>query len=121
MTATATTLGEGVLNWSRYERISDRYGAIHLSIGNYITWKDAPADTRGTLVAYVLATRQSRHIGDLFRGISPSTPEVGEAITLGTGTLFTQIDDDVPVIGVKPDDGREHDWMDPTALYRRHD
>ena len=35
-------LGEGVLNWSRYERIGDRYGAIHLASAphgeNYVTF-----------------------------------------------------------------------------------
>lgn len=121
---TNTTLGEGVLNWSRGERIGDRYGAIHLSSTpggeDYATWQDAPAGTRGTLVAHVLQTRQSSHTGDLFRGIGPSTPEAGEEITLGTGTLFTEMDDGVPRIGVEPDDGRETDWMDPAALYRCH-
>jgi hypothetical protein len=125
MTATATTLGEGVLNWSRYERIGDRYGAIHLSDSPdseaYATWDDAPAGTLGTLVAHILQTRQSRHIGDFFRGIGPSVPEPGEEITLGRGTLFTQVDGGVPVIGVEPEDGRETDWMDPRALYRCHE
>lgn len=124
MAVTATTLGEGVLNWSRYERIGDRYGAIHLSTQpwgeTYATWEDAPADTKGTIVAHILATRQSGHIGDIARGIGPSMPEVGEEITLGTGILFTEMDDGVPRIGVEPDDGREHDWMDPRALYRCH-
>jgi len=121
---TATTLGEGVLNWSRYERMGHRYGAIHLETEpnseQYATWQDAPTGTKGTLVAYVLATRQSGHIGDLFRGIGPSTPKVGEEITLGTGTLFAEYDDGVPRIGVEPEDGRETDWMDPGALYRCH-
>ena len=124
MNTTTTTLGQGVLNWSRYERIGDRYGAVHLSTTldseEYATWEDAPAGTRGTLIARILQTRQSRHIGDIFRGISPSTPEVGEEIALGTGTLFTEMDDGVPRIGVMPDDGRETDWMDPRALYRCH-
>lgn len=44
---------------------------------------------------------------------------MGEAITFGTGTLLI-----VPwrwgpsLIGVKPDQDRTHDWMDPAALYR---
>jgi hypothetical protein len=117
-------LGEGVLNWSRSERITDRYGAIHLAAtpmdGPYATWENAPAGQQGSLTAHVTETRPSGHIGDLFRGIGPSTPEVGEAVTLGTGTLFTETDDSVPSIGVRPDDGRETDWMDPRALYRVH-
>ncbi len=71
-------------------------------------------------MAHIIETRQSQHIGDIFRGIGPSTPTAGDAITLGAGTLFTEMDDGVPRIGVTPDDGRETDWMDPRALYRCH-
>ena len=124
MSQATTVLGEGVLNWSRAERIGDRYGAIRLAAtpwgDDYVTWQDAPAGAEGTLCALVVATRESGHIGDPFRGIGPSTPEVGDEIALGTGTLFTEDDDGVPVIGVRPDDGRDTDWMDPWALYRCH-
>jgi hypothetical protein len=119
---TTTTLGKGTLNWFRGERICDRYGAIHLeSPDGYAAYENAPAGTTGTIVARILQTRPSSHIGDLFRGIGPSASQVGEEIELGTGELFTYREEGgIPVIGVKPADGRETDWMDPRALYRCH-
>jgi hypothetical protein len=49
---------------------------------------------------------------------------VGEEITLGSGTLFTETDPDTGLptaVGLAPDDGRDEDWFDPRALYRCHD
>ena len=122
MTDTTIILGEGILNWFPVERIGDRYGAVHLEgeRGRYAAFENAPAGTRGTIIAHILQTRPSGHIGDLFRGIGPSGPEIGEQVELGTGTLFTHPEDDIPVIGVEPDDGRDEDWMNPRALYRCH-
>jgi hypothetical protein len=122
---TTTTLGEGVLNWSRYERIGDRYGAIHLASQpwgeDYVTWESAPAGQKGTLVARIIETRPSGHAGDWARGIGPSIPKPGDEIELGVGTLFAEVSDyGTPTIGVKPGDGRAADWMDPRALYRCH-
>jgi len=132
---TAVTIGEGVLTWRRRERIFDRYGAVSLMAegGNslaasvqYVTLERAAEGQRGRLEAHVLATRQSTHVGDLFRHFSPSTPEVGEVVCLGgPGTLFfEQHDDDDPsywAVGLRPDDDREVDWLDPRALYRAHE
>jgi hypothetical protein len=42
----------------------------------------------GHLVAVVLETRPSPHIGDLARAVDPAMPTVGQENTLGTGTLF---------------------------------
>jgi hypothetical protein len=134
-------IGRGGVSWPSAERRSDRYGLVGL-LGvfpidvdsalwqgvepgtSYPTGEYLPlplsvarlAGRRGTLVATVVETRASGHCGDLFRGIYPSTPTVGERITLGTGTLF--VDDGC--VGVRPDDGRESDWLDPRALYRAH-
>jgi len=131
--ATSVTLGEGKLTWSRYERIGDRYGAVWLlADGDSLSasYVPAPLDTslagqRGSLTAHVLATRQSTHIGDLFRGFFPVTPEVGEDIRLGEGTLFAEMTDSsaaaVMAVGLRPADGREVDWLDPVALYRAHE
>jgi hypothetical protein len=118
----AIKLGEGVLNWYRFERQTDRYGSVHLQAhgGGFVSLAAAPVRTRGDLVATILETRHSLHIGDLFRGIGPNTPTIGEKITLGTGTLFVDTYDSVDSIGVEPDDGREYDWLDPEALYRCH-
>lgn len=124
-------IGTGVLNWQRSERVSDRYGAIHLTIDQttleHATSDNAPESTyihfdpsligqKGKLMAKVMEARDSYHIGDLFRGVFPTKPEIGEELELGIGTLF--IDEDE--IGLKPDDGRDHDWLEINALYRLH-
>lgn len=119
-----TVLGEGVLNWSRCERIGNRYGCFHLesppSSGKYSAWDGAPLGQQGTLTAVIVETRQSGHIGDIFLSVGPTTPEVGERVTLGAGTLFTETDDGVPQIGLQPDDGRDELWLDVPGLYRCH-
>ncbi len=73
-------------------------------------------------------TIKPTHIGDLFRGVSPSTPKVGETIVLGTGTFFTEPTDWYAegvkfslAFGLDPDDGRETDWLDINSLYRLHE
>ena len=118
-------IGKGVLSWSRYERIGDRYGTVYLFPGggdDPLPWPDElPLGQRGTLTATVLETRPSAHIGDLFRGFSPGGAEAGETVTLGTGLLFTETDDGYTGLGVRPEDGRDTDWLDPRALYRCHD
>lgn len=133
-------LGRGVLNWPSSERRSDRYGLISLSpkSGGYLGANDIEpeseaseysaiesgkyAEQKGTMLATVLETRQSGHIGDFFRGIFPVTPKVGDEIELGSGTLFYQSTEyGDGGVGVKPDDGRDSDWMNPRNLYRCHD
>ncbi len=120
-------LGQGVLGWPADERHSDRYGLIHLNAipdsahFTPLQFDTALVGTHGHLVAVVLETRPSPHIGDFGRAVGPSTPTVGDEIALGTGTLCV-----VPwrwgfsLVGVKPDEDRSHDWMDPAALYRCH-
>lgn len=113
-------LGTGVLGWNGHERRSDRYGYISLFLSPDSD-KAVSLSRRlagyGKLVAKVLEIRKSYHIGDLFRGIFPETPEVGEEITLGEGWLsFTG----PTVVGLKPDDKRETDWLNPRSLYRLH-
>jgi len=74
-------LGEGVLGWNREERVSDRYGSVILftnaiqgcSSSLSMTGK-VKEGAYGELIAVVVETRASYHIGDLFRGIFPSTP-----------------------------------------------
>lgn len=123
-------VGTGVLTWDRSERISDRYGFVYLMSEGSNSLSDAgqyvalaiPRSRRGALVAVVIETRQSTHIGDLFRGVSPNTPEVGEEITLATGRILQgENADGKPTIGVEPDDERERDWLDIHALYRAHE
>jgi hypothetical protein len=120
-----TFLGRGVLNWPRTERISDRYGLVFLfrSMEEHETVDLLRNETgrNGDLLAHVLETRDSYHIGDMFRGIGPTRPEVGEDIVLGTGTLFFyRHEADMMCVGLEPDDGRTTDWLDPHQLYKVH-
>ena len=120
-------IGTGILNWPRKERVNDRYGIVALwprddEYGTPIPMDINPLEgMRGELIAKVLEARQSTHIGDLFREIYPVTPEVGEEIVLGEGVVFYELHEDGQVfIGLKPDDGRKEDWLDPKMLYRAH-
>ncbi len=125
----------GSLSWHPTERRTDRYGTVallskdsqgkeivpdaHLLPGNITMF----AGMKGRLVCVVLAHRESMHIGDLFRDIRPSTPDVGEEIILGEGKLFYQKPTDQPIaaLGLEPEDGRFNDWLDPHKLYRAHE
>ncbi len=121
-------LGTGVLTWARGERVSDRYGSVFLmpegqdSLNHGDPFVDLTrVDGRGRLIAEVLKTRQSTHIGDFFRGLSPTTPEVGDRFILGEGTLWFLAEDFGDTVGLTPFDDREHDWLDPTVLYQVHE
>ena len=125
-------IGTGVLTWTRYERIGDRYGAVYLidrqpedyfadEKYRYPVLTEITDEPFGRLTAKVLETRESGHIGDLFRGLFPTTPEVGEEIVLGEGYLFYAHDGDIFTVGLDPRDGRASDWLDPRALYRAHE
>jgi len=113
-------LGIGILNWDRGERVSDRYGFVKLftSVNNEETllFDKSQNDKKGRLIAEVIRTRKSDHIGDLFHGVFPVTPKVGENIILGDGALI--VDDDA--VGLIPNDGRETLWLDIDKLYRAH-
>jgi hypothetical protein len=125
MAEDAVLLGLGVLGWSRYERITDRYGSVCLFQDSRNTLLphncQTIAGTRGTLRAAVLEARQSSHVGDWARGLRPQTPAVGEVIVLGSGTAFVEEGDCGLQVGLRPDSGREVDWLSPKAMYRLHD
>ena len=120
-------LGIGILSWPRFERIGDRYGSVFLmdealtDYCNPVGLVRLTEGLEGRLVARVIETRQSRHIGDIGRGVDPSTPDKGERIMLGEGKLFYHQYREWPCVGLEPDDGREHDWLDIHALYRAHE
>ncbi len=128
-------LGVGVLTWARGERVSDRYGSVFLMPeGQNSIHHDGSAnisllrpstisttDGRGRLIVEILETRESTHIGDFFRGFSPTTPEVGDRLILGEGTLFFETADWGDQVGLLPDDDRECDWLCPTVLYKAHE
>ncbi len=123
---TMKLIGTGILNWPRDERVFDRYGLVGLwprdnEHGDPLPMDVVPLDGfKGQLIAKVLESRKSTHIGDYVRGIFPETPEVGEEIILGEGTVFYEVVEDRTFIGLKPDDGRKTDWLDPKKLYRAH-
>lgn len=115
-------LARGVLNWSSIERISDRYGTINLDkecaqVRNFV-------GTRGRLIVKVAGVRPVVHIGDMLRGLNSSVPELGDVYELGHGELFVEEYNSsgmtVTNIGVRPEDEREFDWLDPNKLYKVH-
>jgi hypothetical protein len=124
----------GIFTWDGIERRSDRYGAVNISATDFdstarverkfdIDGLRQLVGKRVSIKARVLAVRDSGHLGDLFRGIFPSRPDVGEVIDLGQGTLALEACswDEFPAIALKPPDGRQHDWYAPHKLYRLHD
>lgn len=129
-TRTAHVIGEGIFGWPAGERRTDRYGTCFVANG---TWDedtgqpemnlDGIVGKHGKLIAVVLETRESGHIGDLFHGFFPETPEVDEKIELGEGTLFSDRIESahLDVIGLEPDDDRNEFWLDPKKMYRCHD
>lgn len=123
-------LGTGVLTWDRAERVTDRYGTVWLMEDGHTSQTGGEpkrlldldavklhVGKTGALVASVIDPRKSTHIGDLFRGIFPSTPDLWERIVLGRGELF--LDDEA--VGLRPAVYRNRDWLDPHALYRAHE
>lgn len=132
-------LGEGVLTWARSERVSDRYGTVYLIPEGHNSRTLKPSRSlinlmiamehncsRGDLIAVVIEARDSTHIGDLFRGIQPRKPEVGQVIKLGSGHLFFELAPEGGTqVGLRPDnwktETRPHDWLDPRALYDAHE
>ena len=121
-------LGSGTITWTSEERISDRYGSIYLF--NYENQDDLTMlldfqlikrfnGCLGTLKASVISTRQSSHVGDMFRSLKPTTPKIGEVIELGHGFLFYEKNEPIS-IGLRPQKARVSDWLSPQSLYRCH-
>jgi hypothetical protein len=128
-----TLIGYGILGWLGSERRSDRYGTVSLFDGDsndkkliakpiiHLEEIKKLVGKKGKLEVEVLHTRQSTHIGDLFRGFSPSTPKKGQRLTLGEGKLFTELVEGINTVGLRPDDGRDSDWLQPEQLYKAHE
>lgn len=113
-------LGVGVLSWPGGERVGDRYGLVGLfpeGMSKPLELSHSAEGHIGVLVAEVVETRESSHIGDLFHGFSPSKSPVGERIVLGHGKVFYE----GPYVGLVPLQARERFWLDPKSLYRVHD
>jgi hypothetical protein len=124
-------IGRGILTWIKSERVSDRYGTCWLmtegdnSLSGSFTRAEMwfpPDGEYGTLIALMLKPIESTHVGDFFRGLSPRTPNTGDIIVLGNGAAFKELQcDGIVAVGIKPDDGRESDWLNPRALYDVHE
>src|SRR5690606_29829454 len=97
----STLIGTGRLSWAPHERRSDRYGTVLLMVDGdswtepkaYVDLDQAHVGQHGALAAEVVETRDSTHIGDVFRNMYPETPEVGDVIVLGAGTVFFESTD----------------------------
>jgi hypothetical protein len=126
--------GHGIFTWDGGERRSTRYGAFVLSCepvesndrtAAYLDLKVLRAleGKRVHVRCVVVAARKSGHIGDLAHGIFPTTPEVGEEVDLGVGTLRLEPApfDGLTQVTLVPGDGRDRVWIDPHKLYRLHD
>ena len=124
-------MGVGKFSWSGAERRVDRYGSCGLwddDAGVWLPLLIPEPGVRGWIEVEVLETRKSSHIGDLFHGFFPVTPEVGEVFRL-SAEAGTVVDAPMDVgfsyerrsIALAPDDGRDTFWLDPAMLYRAHD
>src|SRR6185437_13461415 len=92
-------LGAGDVSWNALERRSDRYGSIRLTnqdkAGNdhdvlFDPKLDELEGKKGKLIAVVVNPVKSPHMGDALRGFIPSTPEKGEEVLFGEGSLFIE-------------------------------
>lgn len=165
----ATLIGKGHLTWNADERRTDRYGSVRLANEEDKEPHDILIDQQhhalegvyGKLVAKVTKPVKSPHMGDMFRGLTPSTPDLNEEVTFGEGYFFIERKGEAPpepakhqiidkdlmkyveqafqsagvkvthdpqpehepvydIIGLKPHDQRDTDWLDPKAFYRTH-
>lgn len=128
-------IGKGILTWDGKERRTDRYGSIVLDNTNYdgnvnvepSLDMNTVADLDGKkvkLTAVIVESRESGHIGDMFHGIFPSMPDVGERIEIGVGILGSEsvvFGAEGTALTLEPNDGRPTWWIDPHVLYRLHD
>ena len=126
-------IATGIFMWDREERVTGRYGVIYCGSSSYegkakvvpTLDEERLRDLSGKRVkawCVVREARDSGHIGDLFLGITPSRPEVGECVDLGVAilTVARNLDREL-AIKLHPGDGRESLWLDPRKLYRLHD
>lgn len=126
------SIGTGRLTWDRSERISDRYGAIYLiDHGDSLSSGPTPYSElnipqewkgrRVRITARVLESRDSTHIGDMFHGVYPRTPAVGESILLGEGYLRAGLNrDNSMTVELVPLDGESRRYR-LRGLYDAHE
>jgi hypothetical protein len=127
-------VGHGIFAWDGKERRTDRYGSFVVGFSPYESSERVAAHLdlkvlstllgkRVHVACTVVKTRPSGHIGDLTHKLKPSTPDVGESVDLGVGTLgFEDAGyDGLTSVLLKPEDGRKAFWIDPRKFYRLHD
>jgi len=121
-------VGHGVFGWSGTERRTDRYGAFVLAADRIANHLDVKAlrllnGKRVHITCKVVTNRESGHAGDLALKVFPTTPDVGEVVDLGVGTLCLEDAgyDNMTAVALVPNDGRDTFWFDPRKLYRLHD
>jgi len=128
-------IGYGIFSWSVDERRTNRYGSFHLanesfSGNDHVTVElnrkalDQFLRKRVRLVCEVVESRASGHIGDMFLGVKPSQPPVGEKVEVGVGLLDIELcewEKTITEILLRPGDARNELWIDPRKLYRLHD
>ncbi len=120
-----TSLGEGILDWEREERISSRFGFIHLCAPESspesprkISFSKDLRGRHGKLIAFVRTPVESwTHVATVVPGVpGVKIPRLGARIVLGEGILFFEGDE----VGLCPDDGRAEGWLKHNALMRAH-
>lgn len=129
-------LATGIFGWHADERRSNRYGAFHATKTGYadvpagvptVTHRETIRSLEGRrvrVVAKVIETRASGHIGDLFLGLFPKPAPIGAEIELGIGTLRTAPNDynqTTLELLIEPDSPRDEFWIDPRLFYALHD
>jgi hypothetical protein len=134
--ANEISIGTGVLTWSGCERVSDRYGFVFLMHDGEtsltkgkvypVPLSSEPKDGEyGVLVARIVETRKSTHVGDLFRRVFPRETESGKRLVLGHGQLVRRHDSGFTHIGICPRGADKEEsvttWMDVRALYDCHE
>lgn len=77
-----------------------------------------PLGRRGRLIAEVVANYPVGHPGDLVREIVPEPAAPGESVILGEGWLFLDTEHGARALGLRPNEPRKTDWLDPHQIYR---
>ena len=128
-------LASGIFGWCSTERVTDRYGAIHMMDRPYegdskvITYFNTDGinslvGKRVRLNVEIVEGRVSSHVGDHALGIYPpkTAPAVGTVVDLGVGKLMTEVgyDESLDIV-LCPRDGRKTFWCDPGLFYQLHD
>lgn len=105
-----TILGTGLLSWPSTERIAGRYGIValfRLGISN-----EGESGLQGLPWNVDVASLVGKH------GALVAYLEDGQGVSLGTGTFFTEQAYGLTYVGLKPDEPREEDWLDPMQLHK---